>query len=74
VQGRGFIIYISISAAWAHVELAMLLKNVKLRLAGVYLALVKFLWRICCHGESGTGKCLNSGMGPYGAHHAPKTC
>jgi len=35
VQGRGFIIYISISAAWAHVELTMLLKNVKLHLAGV---------------------------------------
>jgi len=36
----------------------MLLKKVKLRLGGVYLTLVKFLWRICSHGESGTGMCL----------------
>jgi len=36
----------------------MLLKKVKLHLGEVYLALVKFLWRICSHGESGTGMCL----------------
>jgi len=41
VLGWGFINYISISAAWAHVELAMLLKNVKVQGAVVYLVFVK---------------------------------
>jgi len=66
----GFIIYFSISAAWAHVELTMLLKKVILHLLELYLAFVIFLQTICGASESGLGQ--YRGMGPYGAHHAPK--
>jgi hypothetical protein len=66
VHSRGFIIYFSISAAWAHVELTMLLKKVMLQLLELYLAFVIILQV----SESGLGQ--YRGMGPYGARHAPK--
>jgi len=44
---------ISNSAAWAHVELTMLLKKVILHLLELYLAFVKFLQNICGMRESG---------------------
>lgn len=66
----GIIIYFSFSAAWAHVELTMLLKKVILHLLELYLAFVIFLQTICGVSESGLGQ--YRGMGPCGAHHAPE--
>lgn len=61
--------FVSISAAWAHVELAMLLKNVRLLLVGLYLIFGKIF--LAC--LSGWCVCQSGSMGPYGAPHAPKT-
>jgi hypothetical protein len=63
----GVLQFVSISVAWAHAELTMLLKNVRLLLVGLYLVFGK-IFLAClsgwCVGQSGS-------MGPYGALHAP---